>query len=477
LGGPNPSGPRSSRKAQDDLFNRIRSLGVVRPDDGRWVAGVASGLSRRLDVDQILIRGIFVALTVLGGVGVAVYGICWLLLPQEDGRIHLQEAVRGRFSAGFFGAVILSLAICGGGGRTWNGGGWFGWGIPGGLLLTFAVIIGIWWLARNHPGEFGSVPRASGVSGSGSGQYPTPQYLTPTPTPVGSGGGVGAGGAVGAQRPAYGTQAPQWSPPPDVAKAARRQARQRTASSKSLVRLTLGVALLAAALILVIGHQTNWSAPVGLIAAATALGVVAAGVMVSGLIGRRAAGLTGLGILLAIATLIGVATDNAGIRSGQTLTVIGSRTWQPHTAKVAGSQFNLGVGDATVRLTDPAILAGATATTPLHVSIRLGAGQMLLILPQNVSARVDAKLGTGELIRPDGSTQQIRGASHDASPVVTGPAAAPRIVVDAQQGVGQLEIRTSAPLSVTPAAPTNPPAPTATKAPLPSAAPKPAVTP
>src|SRR4051794_31345650 len=94
--GPTGHGTRhGSGHGTDDFFNRIRSLGVTRPDQGRWVAGVAAGLSRRWDIDPIFVRGVFVALGIFGGIGVALYGLAWLLLPQEDGRIHLQQAFRG----------------------------------------------------------------------------------------------------------------------------------------------------------------------------------------------------------------------------------------------------------------------------------------------------------------------------------------------------------------------------------------------
>src|SRR5262245_41125106 len=72
------SGPRVTRDQVRDL-NRLR-----RARDGRMVAGVCEGLSRHLDVDPLLIRVIFGALTVFGGAGLIIYGIAWFTIPEED---------------------------------------------------------------------------------------------------------------------------------------------------------------------------------------------------------------------------------------------------------------------------------------------------------------------------------------------------------------------------------------------------------
>ena len=91
------------------FFDGIRSLGIVRPDHGRWAAGVAAGLARRWNVDPVAVRLAFVVLTFLGGVGIALYGLGWLLLPHPDGRIHAQQVLTGTVTAGFLGAVLLLL--------------------------------------------------------------------------------------------------------------------------------------------------------------------------------------------------------------------------------------------------------------------------------------------------------------------------------------------------------------------------------
>ena len=103
-----PTGPPGRPGAR--FFDGIRSLAVVRPDHDRWAAGVAAGIARRLDVDPAVVRIAFAVLTVFGGLGVALYGFGWLLLPHPDGRIHAQQDLTGTVTAGFLGAVLLLLS-------------------------------------------------------------------------------------------------------------------------------------------------------------------------------------------------------------------------------------------------------------------------------------------------------------------------------------------------------------------------------
>ena len=55
-----------------------------RSTDEKRIAGVAAGLANFFDVDVVLIRLIFVLMLLPGGVpGIAVYFICWLVIPEE----------------------------------------------------------------------------------------------------------------------------------------------------------------------------------------------------------------------------------------------------------------------------------------------------------------------------------------------------------------------------------------------------------
>ena len=62
----------------------FRENGLVRPRQGRVIAGVCAGLGRRFGISPFAARVLFVvALLVLPGSQIIVYPILWILLPSE----------------------------------------------------------------------------------------------------------------------------------------------------------------------------------------------------------------------------------------------------------------------------------------------------------------------------------------------------------------------------------------------------------
>ena len=45
------------------------------------IGGVCAGLGRRLGIDPIVLRVVFIAATAAGGLGLIAYGLAWALLP------------------------------------------------------------------------------------------------------------------------------------------------------------------------------------------------------------------------------------------------------------------------------------------------------------------------------------------------------------------------------------------------------------
>ncbi|MER6950721.1 PspC domain-containing protein [Nonomuraea sp. NPDC000554] len=54
-----------------------------RTHQGRVIAGVCSGIGEYVGVDANLVRIALAIATLFGGVGVGVYAIGWLLMPEE----------------------------------------------------------------------------------------------------------------------------------------------------------------------------------------------------------------------------------------------------------------------------------------------------------------------------------------------------------------------------------------------------------
>jgi phage shock protein C len=70
-----------ARIANGGAMAQTRKLHRSRTD--RKLAGVCGGLAQYSNVDATLIRVLFVALTVLAGVGPVLYLVMWIVVPQE----------------------------------------------------------------------------------------------------------------------------------------------------------------------------------------------------------------------------------------------------------------------------------------------------------------------------------------------------------------------------------------------------------
>lgn len=56
-----------------------------RSHQGKWVAGVCSGIEKAYGIDAALLRVLLVLATLMGfGAGVLLYLICWAVMPAED---------------------------------------------------------------------------------------------------------------------------------------------------------------------------------------------------------------------------------------------------------------------------------------------------------------------------------------------------------------------------------------------------------
>lgn len=77
--------PETEGLIVSDVRSNLRSSGLVRPREGRVIAGVCAGLGRRFGIDPWAARLLFVlALMVLPGSQLLVYPILWILMPSED---------------------------------------------------------------------------------------------------------------------------------------------------------------------------------------------------------------------------------------------------------------------------------------------------------------------------------------------------------------------------------------------------------
>ncbi|MFJ6001483.1 PspC domain-containing protein [Arthrobacter sp. NPDC092385] len=205
-GGPSwqhePAAPhQAGGPASSSFFRWVRGLDITRAPD-RWVGGVAGGVAHRTGLDLALVRGLIVVLAVFGGIGVLLYGLAWALLPEPDGRIHVEQAGRGSWTSGLTGAAALvaiglwrpNLPLLG------DGGG--GAGLLWALFWIGAVVLFVYWIVNRSAGQARPGGPAGGPEGfGGPGGGSTPPFgpapsvpATPPAPPVP--GGPGSTGPV-----------------------------------------------------------------------------------------------------------------------------------------------------------------------------------------------------------------------------------------------------------------------------------------
>ena len=58
---------------------------LIRPLEGRKLAGVAAAFANYFGIDVTLIRVVLALMLIPGGVpGLLIYILCWILIPSED---------------------------------------------------------------------------------------------------------------------------------------------------------------------------------------------------------------------------------------------------------------------------------------------------------------------------------------------------------------------------------------------------------
>lgn len=359
----NPEFPHPDRPSGDEpwggFFASIRRLGIVRTNE-RWIGGVAGGLARRLGIDPVLVRCIWIVVGIFSGIGLLLYGLAWALLPEEDGRIHVEQALVGDVSAGLAGGAFLTIAglvtLDHGVVPSWYIGAWRG---PGGtdllgsmwsalwilllLSLAYAVIRAVISTQRNRrarreatgpqpvygqtgtPGyaqagapvaaQEGAPVSATGAVGADGGDATADGGRPGSVSPWGTGPTAPTGPAAG--RPAEGHPtdhdprmttgpAPSAAAPvmtyPGTAPATARPRRPRVPGpGHTLSLIVLGAALLSGAgvaLALATDRIEIFGATA--IAAGIAVVLLGTGVLISGIRGRRGGWMTWIGWLAAI---------------------------------------------------------------------------------------------------------------------------------------------------------------------------------
>lgn len=402
---------------------------------------MCGGLGRHYDLDPVIFRVVLGVLAVTGGIGLIFYGFAWLLVPLDgDEETEGHRLLTGRVEGASMTAVLAALVGCG----------LFLSMLHYVSVLVFSALLALAaggsavWSQRRRlaPRETADPVGAQSAGGPKTAAQkvadaPPETKAPPTPGspswwrdpivkdgttgPVGSGYLWGPADAAVESPPPSPFRGPAWTP------AANRGPRGIGG------RLFL-LALIAAGLgtgLAWQGHPVGTSVQTGL---GCALAVFGLGMLLSAFVGRTGVGTITLAVLTA-----GLLAVSASLPKSVTSDWI--RTdWHPPSVAAMRSGYQVGSGVGTLDLRDVAIPRGTSAGT--HVEV--GAGRLVVMVPKNVTVRLRAEVGIGDVQLPGDDSKDVD-VRPDQDRTVTlhpppGGEAAGTLDLHLEVGVGQAEV-------------------------------------
>ncbi|WP_314323121.1 PspC domain-containing protein [Paenarthrobacter ilicis] len=395
-------------ESQQNFFDWIRNLGIRRGPD-RWVGGVASGVAHRFGIDPVIVRGIFIVLAVFAGVGVLLYGLAWALLPEPDGRIHVQEAAAGRWSSGMTGALIATII-----GLPSLGRGFWGWGWNGlpGLFWTLFWVGGtgylIYYLVQRNKASRTMPPAGQGAGASTATASTAHTYTAstaPTYTASTNTGVPVYGPTFGQSGPPNPSSPPNPSGPfnpsgprPPSGPTPPRNFQPKPAAPKrqgpgaAIVAVSAGAALLVGGTLKALdaGNVIDLGNSVNAVVFASGAAVLGLGIVVAGLRGRTSGF---LGFLAVVALIIG-GIFNLMPRNGDRFT-FHDVNWAPTSVDQARTGINITGSQGRLDLSK--LTLAAPLTSPVTIPVDATASNVTVVIPDNVPVEVRADMTFGNL--------------------------------------------------------------------------------
>jgi phage shock protein PspC (stress-responsive transcriptional regulator) len=392
--------------------------------EDKVLAGVCHGAGRYFDVDPVIFRIVLTVLALTGGIGLIVYGMGWLVIPQqgeEESEAH--RLLSGRIEGAPLTAVLMALVGCGlyasmlgnGANQAFS------------LILLAATAAAVYWSQqRDRMRTAGETPL---VAASAVADAPPATQAPPRP-----------GDAPSWWRDTLTKPPPYlWGPddgPYTYGAADKRAWRERKKKTRKERLWPFGmVAFLlaagaAAAGTTVSSHRTSVGSSVE-IGLASALGVFGVAYLIASFAGRPR-GWTAFWSLLTVAGLICAASlpkDQEGWTS----------RWTPTAGSAVQPHYVRGAGDGILDLRRVS-LGDRTVSTRLDVHV----GEALVKLPPNATVVLNYHIGVGDVLLPGKSHSgvNIKGGTHDTevySPT-SGTPSTGTIDLTVKVGVGDLRV-------------------------------------
>jgi phage shock protein PspC (stress-responsive transcriptional regulator) len=323
---------------------------LTRSADHRVIAGVCGGIGEYFRVDPVIVRVLFVLLTVFGGFGVLLYLGAWLLLPEASGTVQVGRAPFTRLhyrNGRTLVAVILIVVAVFAFADSFN--------VDHKGLLWGAALVGVgvfllvqerWQPASGYP-----TAQAGGPATYAAASFPAPASATGAST--------------------YAT--PVWTSTPRA---------QHPRSILALVTVAAVLLALGVAALLDSAGLVSVSVATG---SAIALLIVACGLIAGAWFGRSRA-LVVLGVLLipftAAATLV-----HEPLTGGT-----GNVTVAPQRLADVSGAYHLIAGKLTVDLSQLSVGSGSQSVTAT-----VAFGQLSVVVPPGTNLDIHGHVGGGQV--------------------------------------------------------------------------------
>jgi phage shock protein PspC (stress-responsive transcriptional regulator) len=415
-----PAGPAGVEETIKDFWaSRPR-----RPRDGRKIAGVAAGIGRRYGIDPVVVRVALVTATIFGGIGLPVYLLGWLFLPEENDQVSAFESLIGRGESSV--SKQFTLVLCIGllptlswafGGAWFNGGGFIGLGL---------LIAALYLLHRNRGHLNRPVEPVAMHSGTGAGTavygaasnpfaaYASAKTERPDTPP--------AWDPLGAAPLAWDLPDPAPAPAPQPPAPPQRP-RKKSGIGLATFGVAIAVAGVGSALAATGAPWFTAGHVVGLVLGVLGLGMVAGSFLGGG------RGLIGLAVPLGIAGFVLTAVPFGQFDGG-----FGDIHEIPRTAAQLEPVYEHSGGQIDLDLTQ------LNSDTPVRTTVSNGAGDTRVLVPHDADVTFRCENGVGSTDCLDISRDGFGG--HDVSGVSYGDdgIGGLKLDIEIKQGAGNVEL-------------------------------------
>ncbi|MBG0563268.1 PspC domain-containing protein [Actinoplanes aureus] len=408
---------------------------LVRPRNGRYVAGVCGALARATNTDPVLWRVMLAVLGILGGTGVLLYLIGWLIIPSEGDSASPIESLLGKGQSGMApfsvvllgGAALLTFAfIVNSGARA--------------SMLAAAVIIGAFLLIKRGgvpsrettfpaaPPPPAPTPPAPPTAEEPTMAFTPPAATAPTAEPV------TAPPAPPRYEPPTGGFRPPFAPhgpyagssnlPPQPPAPVKPAKPPKPPKERSVLGRLTFFAVLVAMGVLAALDMAGMSVAVSAYFA-LALATIALGLIVGTWFGR-ARGLIALAVLVTFGLIVSTGVE----RFGQDFT---PSVYRPASLAEVADRYDFTFGNVTLDLRQ-VDFAGAEQSTTVTMKL----GQLRVLLPPEVDTTADVRLDGGRTLLFGNEFNDA--GSQSASDLGIDGAGGGTLLLNLQMEAGNLEV-------------------------------------